>query len=126
MPIFASQLRRLDYSKPEEALRLMANHIKYIQEQLEYTLTNLDSGNVKELDTDETKFTSDTGNVSFSGNSIELKGSGGEVFNAGLNDKGVFQFKLSGKDGTQILYLTSAGELIITKKATLAIDCGEW
>ena len=40
----------------------MANHIRYIQEQLEYTLMNLDSSNITAIDTDDTQL---------SGSSIE-------------------------------------------------------
>lgn len=126
MPIFNTQMRTLDFSKPEEALKHMYNHIKYIQEQLEYTLTNLDSSNVTEIETDVTNITSSSGGVSVTGNSIVLKGSGGESFEAGIGSNNVFQFKLSGKNGTQIMYLTSAGELVITANATLHIDGGEW
>ena len=34
MPVFTNQLRTIDYARPEEALKVMANHIRYIQEQL--------------------------------------------------------------------------------------------
>ncbi len=126
MPVFTQQLRPINTNNPAEALKAMANHIKYIQEQLEYTLQNLDSSNVIEIDTDKTDITSSSGTVDFTGDSITLRGKNGEVFDAGLNDKGVFQFYLNGRNGTQILYLTSDGELVITNKATITIDGGEW
>lgn len=126
MPIFTQQLRKIDAAKPQEAIKAMHQHIRYIQEQLEYTLMNLDSSNVTEIETDKTTITSGSGGVSFTGNSIALKGKNGEVFEAGLGDNGIYQFKLNGKNGQQIFYLTSAGELVITQNATISIDGGEW
>ena len=126
MPIFTSQLGRLNYTDAPEAIKAMANHIRYIQEQLEYTLMNLDSSNVTELNTDETNISSTTGGTSFSGDHLRLAGRNGEVFEAGLSETGVFQFKLTNKSGSQILYLTSDGELVITNNATIAVDGGEW
>ena len=126
MPIFTTQLKKIDTNSPQEALRDMANHIRYIQEQLEWTLMNLDSTNINEIDTDETNITSGTGGSSFTGNSITLNGANGESFSAGMGANNVFQFKLNGKSGQQILYLTSSGELVITKSATISIDGGEW
>lgn len=126
MPVFTTQLGQLNYTNTPEAIRAMANHIRYIQEQLEYTLMNLDSSNVTELNTDETNITSNSGGTNLSGSFISLKGSKGETFEAGLDEKGAFQFKLTDKNGGQILYLNSSGELVITSKAVIAIDCGEW
>lgn len=127
MPVFTNQLRTIDYARPEEALKVMANHIRYIQEQLEYTLTNLDSSNITELDTNETSIGSSTGGVSFTGNSITLRGVNGETFEAGIPEgQNVFRFSLKGNGGNQIMYLTSGGELIITNHATIHIDGGEW
>ena len=126
MPVFTNQLRTIDYTRPEEALKAMANHIRYIQEQLEYTLMNLDSSNVTELNTDETNISSSTGGVSFTGNSITLKGSNGEVFEAGIPDgASSFRFTVKGTGGEQVMYLTG-GQLIITNHATIHIDGGEW
>ena len=42
MPIFAQSLQKIDEANPKDAIKKMANHIRYIQEQLEYTLLNLD------------------------------------------------------------------------------------
>lgn len=60
MPVFTQQLRNLDGATPQEAVKLMANHLRYIQEQLEYTLVNLDSGNIVSIDTDETQLEGST------------------------------------------------------------------
>lgn len=125
MPIFTTQLRPIDTAKPEEALKHMAKHIKYIQEQLEYTLMNLDSSNITEINTDETDISSSTGGVDLTGNKISLSGRNGEQFKAGMEGDN-FVFSVKGKNGAQALYLTSDGQLVITKSTTLSIDCGEW
>jgi len=125
MPIFTQSLRKVDFSNPTEAIRDMANHIRYIQEQLEYTLMNLDSSNVTEIDTDQTNIGSSTGGSVLTGNSITLNGSSGETFEAGVVNN-VFRFTVKGKNGAQIMYLTSDGQLVITNHATIHIDGGEW
>lgn len=124
MPIFTQQLRKIDTSNPETALKAMADHIKYIQEQLEYTLMNLDSSNITEIDTDSTTISSASGS-SFSGNSITLKGGNGETFEAGVVDN-AFRFSLKGKKGEQIFLLTNTGDFYIPNKATVTIDGGTW
>lgn len=55
MPIFTQSLRKVDTANPTEAIKSMASHIRYIQEQLEYTLMNLDSSNIISIDTDDTQ-----------------------------------------------------------------------
>ena len=125
MPIFTTQLRAIDPARPEEALKHMANHIRYIQEQLEYTLANLDSSNITEIDTEQTDISSGSGGVDLTGNKIALSGRNGEQFTAGMEGSN-FVFSIKGKGGTQALYLASDGQLVITKNTTLSIDCGEW
>ena len=125
MPVFAQQLRRIDEKNPQTAVKQMANHIRYIQEQLEYTLMNLDSRNVIEIDTDKTAITDSSGNTSI-GSYISLSGANGESFRVGKNKNGQFEFVINGKGGTQTLYLDSTGDLIITKHANITIDGGEW
>lgn len=125
MPIFTQTLRKVDWANPSEAIKDMANHIRYIQEQLEYTLMNLDSSNVTEIDTDQTSIGSASGGSSFSGNSVSLNGGNGESFEAGVVE-GTFRFTVKGRGGTQIMYLTSDGQLVITNHATIHIDGGEW
>lgn len=125
MPIFTKQLNRVEYTNPTEALKAMANHIKYIQEQLEYTLMNLDSSNITEIETDKTTITDSTGSVTL-GSNISLSGKNGESFTAGLSNSGQFSFSVKGKNGEQTLYMDSDGHLVITKNTTISIDCGEW
>ena len=125
MPIFTQSLQRVDTSNPQEAIKKMANHIKYIQEQLEFTLLNLDSRNIIEIDTDKTVISDSTGNTSI-GSYITLSGSNGETFKVGKNKDGGFDFSITGSGGTQTLYLDSEGNLIITKHTSITIDGGEW
>ena len=125
MPIFTQQLQRIDTNDPKEAIKKMANHIKYIQEQLEYTLLNLDSRNVTEIDTDKTTITDSTGSTSL-GSFVYIKGNNGESFTVGKNPGGQFEFSVKGANGKQTLYLDSTGNLIITKNTNLTIDGGEW
>jgi hypothetical protein len=125
MPIFTQSLQRVETSNPQEAIKKMANHIRYLQEQLEYTLFNLDSRNITEIDTDETVITDSTGSTTI-GSSIYLTGSNGESFSVGKNASGKFEFSINGAKGTQTLYLDNEGNLIITKHVNLTINGGEW
>lgn len=125
MPIFTQSLQKIDTSNPQDALKKMANHIKYLQEQLEYTLFNLDSRNINEIDIDKTTITDSTGSTSI-GSFVYITGSNGESFTVGKNPQGNFEFAIKGKNGTQTMYLNSSGELVITEHANLTVDGGEW
>lgn len=126
MPVFIKQLESIS-SDPNKAMKQMENHIRYIQEQLEYTLSNLDSSNIVEIETDKTNITSSDGSMNLSKDVIYLSGNNGEAFKAGIDEVSKkFAFEVKGKNGTQYLYINSNGDLIITKNATLSIDCGEW
>ena len=127
MPVFTQQLKNLDPTKPVEALKAMERHIKYIQDQLEFTLMNLDSSNITEIETDKTNISSSTGSVTISSDAIALSGRNGEVFKAGYDSEtNQFRFEVKGKSGVQSLYLNSNGELVITKNTNLSIDSGTW
>lgn len=123
--IFTQQLNRVDPANPHEAIKKMENYINYMREQLEYTLLNLDSSNVTEIDTSKTVFTSSGGNVNL-GDYVSLAGANGESFKVGVNKNGGFDFSVTGKGGTQTLYLDSSGSLIITKHTSITVDGGEW
>ena len=77
MPIFAQQLQKIDYNNAQVALKAMERHIRYIPEQLEFTLTNLDSDNIKEIETDKTDITNSSGTVNISKDAISLSGKNG-------------------------------------------------
>lgn len=125
MPIFTQSLQKIDTANPQDAIKKMANHIKYLQEQLEYTLFNLDSRNINEIDTDKTVITDSTGSTSI-GSFVYITGTNGESFTVGKNSQGKFEFAVKGKDGTQTMYLDSSGNLVITQHTNLTIDGGEW
>lgn len=123
--IFTTQLGRIDYANAPDALKKMADHVRYIQEQLEWTLQNLDSSNITEINTRDTKISSDT--VDLSGNLVRLNGRNGEVFEVGVDERnGNFLFGLYGRNGTPICYLTADGNLVITNNATIVVDGGTW
>ena len=124
MPIFVQQLKKIDPKNTEDAIKKMANHLQYIQEQLEYTLLNLDSRNINEIDTDKTTISDSTGSASI-GAYISLKGENGESFSVGKNDKGKFEFSIKGKGGKQTITMID-GDLFITEKTSLTIDGGVW
>ena len=123
--IFTQSLQRIDYNNPTEAIKKMANHIKYLQEQLEYTLLNLDSRNITEIDTDSTTITSSSGSIN-TASYMNTVGANGESFTVGNNSSGRFEFAVKGKGGKQVIYLNSSGELVITENTNLTIDGGEW
>ena len=124
MPIFTKAVPKVDPTNPTDAIKKFVNHLRYLQEQLEYTLINLDSRNIIEIDTDKTTISDSTGSTSI-GSYINLTGSNGESFTVG-NNKGKFEFSVKGTDGIQTLYLDSSGNLIVTKHVNLTIDGGEW
>lgn len=126
MPVFTKQLGNINYGNQQEALAAMANHIRYLQEQLEWQLSNLDSSNINEIDTSQTNISSSTGGTSIGGDSITIKGKNGELFEVGIGSNGVLMFTLNGKDSIQMLYLDNEGKLVLTENTTVTIDGGEW
>ena len=54
MPVFSKKLGSINANDPN-TMRLLANHIRIMQEELEYRLSVLDSSNISEIDTDVTK-----------------------------------------------------------------------
>ncbi len=125
MPIFTQSLQRIDASNPQDAIKKMANHIKYLQEQLEYTLFNLDSRNINEIDIDKTTIIDSTGSANI-GSFIHLTGPDGESFTVGKNSQGNFEFDVRKKGNIQTMYLNSSGELVITENTNLTINGGKW
>ena len=54
--IFSSQLGKLDGHNTEQLIQSVANHLRKMQEELEYRLSVLDSSNINEINADKTKF----------------------------------------------------------------------
>ena len=125
MPIFTQSLQRIDASNPQDAIKKMANHIKYIQEELEHTLYNLDSRNINEIDLKETTIKDTMGSTDI-GSFLYYKGKDGQSFAAGTDNDNKFVLEVKGKDGKQTMYLNSSGELIITEHTSLTVDGGQW
>ena len=125
MPIFTQSLQKIDVANTQDAIKKMANHIRYIQEQLEYTLLNLDSRNIAEIDTDKTAIGDSSGSTNL-GSYISITGANGENFSVGKKLSGKFEFVVKSKGGDKVLFLDSSGELIITKSVNLTIDGGTW
>ena len=123
--IFAQSLQRIDPANPQDAIKKMADHIRYLQEQLEYTLLNLDSRNINEIDVEKTTIIDPEGTTNIS-SYIHFTGTNGESFTVGKNPSGKFEFSVKGKDGKQTIWLDSSGKLNITEIANLTIDGGEW
>ena len=78
--IFSSQLGKLDGYTNEQAVKAVANHLRKVQEELEYRLSVLDSENITEIDTNITKM---------SGPLIEL---------IAENEKAVAQLTIAGNE----------------------------
>ena len=125
MAIFTQSLQRIDYSNPQEALKKMVNHIKYIQETMEYKLHNLDSQNINEIDLNQTIIKDSEGSTDI-GSFLQYTGKNGERFAVGVDSKGRFVFEINGKGGKQMMYLSDTGELSITNNTGLTVDGGEW
>lgn len=123
--IFGSVMRRLDVSDVAGSLRVMENHIRSLQEQLEYTLYNLDSTNVTALDTTVTDIVSPDGGIHISGDGLALYGRQGEKILMGGRD-GVFQLQMAGRDGQPAIYLDSSGTIVVGSHARVQLDCGTW
>lgn len=52
--IFSSQLGKLDGVSTEQDIKAISNHLRKMQDELEYRLSVLDSSNINEIDTDQT------------------------------------------------------------------------
>lgn len=57
MPVFSMQLGNIENQAPEAGIRSLANHVRRIQEELEYRLAHMDSTNITEIDGDVTDIT---------------------------------------------------------------------
>ena len=61
--IFSSQLGLAENQTDREAIKSIANHIRKLQEELEYRLGNLASSNITEIDAESTSIKSGSENV---------------------------------------------------------------
>lgn len=123
--IFGRSMKKLDHNDVRRSLAVMEDHIRSMQEQLEYTLYNLDSTNVQSLDTALTDIISSSGGISISGESISLLGSGDEKVEMGQKG-GRFGLAIAGKGGHNAIWLDSLGRVTIGTAAEIHMDCGRW
>lgn len=56
--VFTTQLGNLAGKSEMEAIMEIANHIRRLQDELEYRLSNLDSSNITEIDASDTVISS--------------------------------------------------------------------
>lgn len=56
--VFTTQLGNLTGKSEMEAIMEIANHIRRLQDELEYRLSNLDSSNITEIDASDTVISS--------------------------------------------------------------------
>ena len=61
--VFSSQLGKVEEKEPQDAIHNIANHIRKIQEELEYRLSCLDSSNINEIDAGITSIYTEEGNL---------------------------------------------------------------
>lgn len=66
MPIFSSQLGKVENMSPEKGIKTVANHLRKVQEELEYRLMHLDSSNISEINAKDTNILLDDGDGNFS------------------------------------------------------------
>ena len=123
--IFSNTLRKLDYDDVKKSLIVMENHIRSMQEQLEYPLYHLDSANITSLHTDITDIVSTEGGINISGEMVSLKGSRGETVILG-GTGGDFRIVLAGTGGSPAIYMGSDGRLVVGSSCEVHLDCGEW
>lgn len=62
MPVFSRQLGTIDYNSAD-AVKILANHLRIMQEELEYRLMVLDSSNINEIALESTSLTIDNEDV---------------------------------------------------------------
>ena len=81
MPIFSSQLGKVESQTPEQGIKTLANHLRKLQEELEYRLMNLDSSNINEIDADNTSVL--LGGENIQNLAVSDAGIGGVIKNSG-------------------------------------------
>ncbi len=112
---FNTPIPKINYDDPEQAVRQLEQHLRKLQEQLEWTLSNLDSTNIT------------GGGVTITDDQIDLKGTSSERFRVGYDKTAsMFRFEVTDRDGVRVLYLGSDGRLVIGKRAMLTVDGGIW
>ncbi|MBR5943124.1 MAG: hypothetical protein IKZ81_07260 [Clostridia bacterium] len=124
--IFTQKLGSLEGMSAERAVRAVANYVRALQEQLEYTLTTLDSDNVIEIDTGRTSVSAADGGAA-TGERILVKGSGGAAFLVEKTQSGGIVLRMTADDGGDIFSAGSgSGVIELRSRGALALDGGSW
>jgi len=124
--IFSRTLGALDSMDTKRAVLTLANYVRALQEQLEYTLTTLDSDNVIEIDTDRTAVGSADGGTA-TGDQILLKGKGNSSFSVSRLTDGSLMLRMTANDGSDIFASSSAsGRFDLRSRTSLTLDGGCW
>lgn len=124
--IFSQRLGPLDEADTKKAIRTVANYVRALQEQLEYTLTTLDSDNVIEIDTAKTTVSSSDGGAA-TGDGVLIKGRKCAAFSVKREAGGSLTMRMTAEDGRDIIFASSsAGEIELRMRTPFFIDCGSW
>lgn len=124
--IFSRTLGALDGMDTKRAVLTLANYVRALQEQLEYTLTTLDSDNVIEIDTDRTSVAGGDGGTA-TGEHILLKGRGSSLFSVSKLSDGSLVLRMTANSGRDIFLASSASELFdVRSRASLELSGGCW
>lgn len=124
--IFTQRLGTLDGMSAEKAVRTLANYVRAMQEQLEYTLTTLDSDNIVEIDTDRTAVASSSGGTA-TADGIRINGSGGASFRVERGSSGGLTLRMTAADGRDIIFASSGiGQVDLRSRTSFYIDGGSW
>ena len=124
--IFTQKLGSLDGLSAERAIRAVANYVRALQEQLEYTLTTLDSDNVIEIDTGRTSVSGADGGTA-TGDRILVKGAGGAAFSVEKTAQGGLVLRMTADDGSDVFFAGSAsGTIDLRSRSGMTIDGGSW
>ncbi|MBO4583807.1 MAG: hypothetical protein J5756_01935 [Clostridia bacterium] len=124
--IFTQKLGSLEGMSAERAIRTVANYVRALQEQLEYTLTTLDSDNVIEIDTGRTSVSAADGGTA-TGERILVKGNGGAAFSVEKTQSGGIVLRMTADDGGDIFSAGSgSGVIELRSRGALALDGGSW
>ncbi len=124
--IFSRTLGALDGMDTKRAVLTLANYVRALQEQLEYTLTTLDSDNVIEIDTGRTSVAGADGGTA-TGEHILLKGKDSSAFSVSRLPDGSLVFRMLANDGSDIFVSSSAsGRFDLRSRSSLSLDGGRW
>ena len=124
--IFSRQLEKLDKENLSRSVQLIANHVRMLQEQLEYTLTALDSDNIIEINTAKTAVATADGDTA-TGDGIRIRSGDGALFSVEKTQAGKMIFSLSDTLGREAVRFSSqTGVIELKRRSDITLNCGEY